>query len=97
MIHLLGVGVHIGLKTNGVMMRTTMLNATGMEVLVAITMKLDGMNIVQIVNVLIPMLEQVQLVKIFCHPRDVKRLRTKENVTRSLQKRNVKKLVVIAN
>ena len=78
-------------------MKTTMLIAIGMVVPV-VTMTLeDGTLIVPIVNALIPMLEQVQLVKIFCHPRDVKRLRTKENVTRSLQKRNVKKLVVIVN
>ena len=78
-------------------MKTTMLIAIGMVVPV-VTMTLeDGTLIVPIVNALTPMLEQVQLVKIFCHPRDVKRLRTEENVTRSLQKRNVKKLVVIAN
>ena len=78
-------------------MKTIMKIAIGMVVPVVTMTLVDGIHTVLIVNALIPMLEQVQLVKIFCHPRDVKRLRTEENVTRSLQKRNVKKLVVIAN
>merc|ERR1719266_1068804 len=39
--------------TSGVMMRTTMLNATGMEVHVVIILELDGITIVQLVHVVI--------------------------------------------
>ena len=46
-------GIGLG-QTRGVMMRTTLLNATMMEVLVVTMIKLDGMTIVQHVNVLIP-------------------------------------------
>merc|ERR1712241_1400836 len=61
-LHLLDVDLLNGPMTSGVMMRTTMLNATGMEVLVVIILELDGIIIVQLVNVLIPMLV-LQLVK----------------------------------
>jgi len=48
-----------GPMTNGVMMKTTMLNAIGMVELVVTMTLLDGTHTVQIVNVLIPMLEVV--------------------------------------
>merc|ERR1719225_1829449 len=67
--------------TSGVMMRTTMLNATGMEVHVVIILELDGITIVQLVNVLIPMLV-LQLVKTNGRPKNASRKRTKTNVTR---------------
>merc|ERR1712083_1292466 len=68
--------------TSGVMMRTTMLNATGMEV--------DGITIVQLVNVLIPMLV-LQLVKTNGRPKNASRKRTKTNVTRKRSRQIVKK------
>ena len=57
-----------GPLTSFVTMRTTMLNATGMEVLVVIMMKQDGITFVQLVNVLTPML--VQLVKTYGRPKN---------------------------
>merc|ERR1711997_944613 len=65
--------------TSGVMMRTTMLNATGMEVHVVIIPKLDGITIVQLVNVLIPMLV-LQLVKTNGRPKNVSRKRSRQIV-----------------
>merc|ERR1712223_1737563 len=76
--------------TIGVMMRTTMLNATGMEVHVVIILELDGIIIVQLVNVLIPMLV-LQLVKTNGRPKNALRKRTKTNVTRKRSRRTVKK------
>merc|ERR1711899_213233 len=76
--------------TSGVMMRTTMLNATGMEVLVVIILELDGITIVQLVNVLIPMLV-LQLVKTNGRPKNASRKRTKTNVTRKRSRQIVKK------
>merc|ERR1712223_1544511 len=76
--------------TSGVMMRTTMLNATGMEVHVVIILELDGIIIVQLVNVLIPMLV-IQLVKTNGRPKNASRKRTKTNVTRKRSRQIVKK------
>merc|ERR1712223_1596827 len=76
--------------TSGVMMRTTMLNATGMEVHVVIILELDGIIIVQLVNVLIPMLV-LQLVRTNGRPKNASRKRTKTNVTRKRSRQIVKK------
>merc|ERR1712223_139065 len=65
--------------TSGVMMRTTMLNATGMEVHVVIILELDGITIVQLVNVLIPMLV-LQLVKTNGRPKNASRKRSRQIV-----------------
>jgi len=53
-----------GPMTNGVMMKTTMLNAIGMVELVVTMTLLDGTHTAQIVNVLIPMLEMVLPLKL---------------------------------
>merc|ERR1711899_691197 len=64
--------------TSGVMMRTTMLNATGMEVHVVIILELDGITIVQLVNA-------------NGRPKNASRKRTKTNVTRKRSRQIVKK------
>ena len=52
MIHLVGVGVHYGMKIIGVMMKTTMLNVTTLMEELAVTMTvLDGTTIVLNANV----------------------------------------------
>ena len=52
MIHLVGVGVHYGLKIIGVMMKTTMPNVTTLMEELAVTMTiLDGTTIVLNANV----------------------------------------------
>ena len=79
-----------------VMMKTIMLIAIGMVGLVVIIMQLDGITIVQLVNVLILMLVQVQIVKTNGRPRSVKNRQTRENVTRKKSKRTAKKPVTCA-
>merc|ERR1712156_1403412 len=64
--------------------------------LVVIIMQLDGITIVQLVNVLILMLVQVQIVKTNGRPRSVKNRQTRENVTRKKSKRTAKKPVTCA-
>merc|ERR1711997_410172 len=73
--------------TSGVMMRTTMLNVTGMEVHVVIILELDGIIIVQLVNVLIPMLV-LQLVKTNGRPKKCIKKKNKNKCNKKKVKAN---------
>ena len=94
--HQLTVDLQIGPMTNGVMTKTTMLIATGMVGLVVIMTLVNGTHIVQLVNVLIPLLVGVQIVKTNGRPKSVKKGRTRENVTVKKLRRTAKKPVACA-
>merc|ERR1711997_318861 len=62
--HQLDVDLHNGLKINGVMMKTIMPTATGMEALVVTILLEDGTHTAQHVNVKIQMLEPLPLLRL---------------------------------
>merc|ERR1739844_528614 len=86
--HHLDVVPHNGPQTNGVMMRTTMLIAIMMEVLVVLILSEDGIPTVLIVNARIQIM--LRSVLTFGQPRNAKGERTKEDVTDNGYKKIVK-------
>merc|ERR1739844_357838 len=88
--HQLDVYFRNGLGIIIVMMKTIMLIAIGMVGIVIIIMPLDGITIVQLVNVLIPMRVLVQIVKTNGRPRGAKEQRPRENATGKGSKRTAK-------
>merc|ERR1739842_128131 len=93
--HHLDVVPHNGPQTNGVMMKTTMLIATMMEVLAVQILSEDGIPTALIVNARIQIM--LRTVLTFGQPRSAKGEKTRTNATENLLKRTATRPVRSVN